>query len=137
MVIKLKWTTGDSTWFSEIPSIIARYPTHPVTQNAVRFARAQGWEANSNEAVNMARYAKGQDRHGEAGRWYARALEMTYRTINVYSKPKSDKDHAPIPRTVELAVMWLDEHPEEAEELGASARQLRSARGDVPRSVEV
>ncbi len=74
------------------------------------------------------------------GRWkspLARALEMTYRTINVYSKPKSDKDHAPIPRTVELAVMWLDEHPEEAEELGASARQLRSARGDVPRSVEV
>ena len=56
------------------------------------------------------------------GRWkspLARALGMTYRTINVYSKPPSDKDHAPIPRTVELAVMWLDDNPEDARELGA------------------
>ncbi len=62
----------------------------------------------------------------------ARALCMTYSHVNRYTTGEFE-----IPRRTDLAVRWLGEHPEEAEELGASARQLRSARGDVPRSVEV
>ena len=51
------------------------------------------------------------------GRWkspLARAIGMSYNQINGYMNGTFE-----IPRTVELAVKWLDEHPDKARELGA------------------
>lgn len=48
----------------------------------------------------------------------ARAIGMTYQQIQRYMiGVHLTGGH--VPRTVELAVMWLDEHPEDARELGA------------------
>ena len=55
------------------------------------------------------------------GRWkspLARALEMTYTHVHRYTTGESE-----IPRVVELAVLWLDDNPEEAVGLGLTDRQ--------------
>ena len=51
------------------------------------------------------------------GRWkspLARAIGMSYQHVNAYMNGAFE-----IPRTVELAVKYLDANPEEARELGA------------------
>ncbi len=59
------------------------------------------------------------------GRWkspLARAIGMSYIQINAYMNRRFD-----IPRTVELAVKYLDANPDEARELGLSERERRQA----------
>ena len=51
------------------------------------------------------------------GRWkspLARAIGMSYQHVHGYMRGAFE-----IPQTVELSVMWLDEHPDEARERGA------------------
>ncbi len=55
----------------------------------------------------------------------ARALEMSYIQINAYMKGRFA-----IPRTVELAVYWLDANPDEARELGRSDTEIRRAEAE-------
>lgn len=53
------------------------------------------------------------------GRWkspLARAIGMTYSHINLCTKGEAE-----ITRRTELSVLWLDDNPEQARELGARA----------------
>ncbi len=59
------------------------------------------------------------------GRWkspLARSLGMTYVAINNYFKGPPPE----IPRTVELAALWLDEHQDQARDLGLTDRQAEA-----------